>query len=381
MRKIALANGAFAAEENEASPRAARGPPRWPRRWSPPPRSRATSRRSTPLERPIERRSRRSRSRSTAPTGDFFCRPRAQKTAQFNEAGLDRLPICMAKTHLSLSHDPTLAERADRLHRPGPGHARVHGRRLDRRALRRHADDARPRRDAGRLQRRHRRRGKDCWALLTPTSGGVPRGLEDLGRHPPNAIEVGDADLPRAELLAKHGCASRRATSRSRSAAARSSSSWGSPAVGKSTLVRSLTRLIEPTSGAVDRGRDVPAPVPGHAGAAPHERLDGLPALRAVPPPARRRQRRLRAGGAGSAKAERLARADELLGLVGLAPVPLLPRPAVGRDAAACRPRSGARRRPGGAALRRGLLRPRPADPARHAGRGACASRRGGTRR
>ncbi len=31
------------------------------------------------------------------------------KIAAFNKAGLDTLPICMAKTHLSLSHDPQLA--------------------------------------------------------------------------------------------------------------------------------------------------------------------------------------------------------------------------------------------------------------------------------
>jgi formate--tetrahydrofolate ligase len=31
-----------------------------------------------------------------------------EKIEQFDRAGLDRLPICMAKTHLSLSHDPTL---------------------------------------------------------------------------------------------------------------------------------------------------------------------------------------------------------------------------------------------------------------------------------
>ena len=32
----------------------------------------------------------------------------AKKIKQFNEAGFDKLPICMAKTHLSLSHDPKL---------------------------------------------------------------------------------------------------------------------------------------------------------------------------------------------------------------------------------------------------------------------------------
>ena len=31
-----------------------------------------------------------------------------KKIKQFKEAGFDKLPICMAKTHLSLSHDPTL---------------------------------------------------------------------------------------------------------------------------------------------------------------------------------------------------------------------------------------------------------------------------------
>jgi formyltetrahydrofolate synthetase len=31
-----------------------------------------------------------------------------EKIEQFDRAGLDRLPICMAKTHLSLSHDPSL---------------------------------------------------------------------------------------------------------------------------------------------------------------------------------------------------------------------------------------------------------------------------------
>src|SRR5262249_26073748 len=38
---------------------------------------------------------------------DFL--PEARATLKrFHEAGLDRLPICMAKTHLSISHDPAL---------------------------------------------------------------------------------------------------------------------------------------------------------------------------------------------------------------------------------------------------------------------------------
>ncbi len=34
-----------------------------------------------------------------------------QKIAQFTKLGYDKLPICMAKTHLSLSHDLTLKGR------------------------------------------------------------------------------------------------------------------------------------------------------------------------------------------------------------------------------------------------------------------------------
>jgi formyltetrahydrofolate synthetase len=34
-----------------------------------------------------------------------------RKISQFTEQGLDNLPICMAKTHLSLSHDPSLKGR------------------------------------------------------------------------------------------------------------------------------------------------------------------------------------------------------------------------------------------------------------------------------
>ena len=38
----------------------------------------------------------------------FLLKTAREKTAQFEAAGLGDLPICMAKTHLSLSHDATL---------------------------------------------------------------------------------------------------------------------------------------------------------------------------------------------------------------------------------------------------------------------------------
>ena len=106
---------------------------------------------------------------------------------RFTEQGLDTVPICMAKTHLSLSHDPNLTERADRLHRPGAGSACLHRRRLARRPLRRHADDARALGDAGRVQRRHRREWPNRWALLRRS----PRGRRSSRRS--SSPPAGDA--------------------------------------------------------------------------------------------------------------------------------------------------------------------------------------------
>ena len=42
------------------------------------------------------------------------------KIALYTRLGFDKLPICMAKTHLSLSHDPALKGRPEGLPAPGP---------------------------------------------------------------------------------------------------------------------------------------------------------------------------------------------------------------------------------------------------------------------
>ena len=68
-----------------------------------------------------------------------------RKIRQYTDDGLDKLPICMAKTHLSLSADPALLQRPGGLHAPGARHARLHGRRLAGAAVRRHPADARAR--------------------------------------------------------------------------------------------------------------------------------------------------------------------------------------------------------------------------------------------
>ena len=60
---------------------------------------------------PIATKIERSRRASTAPTGSSWLPPRARTIARFEKQGLAHLPICMAKTHLSLSHDPLLRNR------------------------------------------------------------------------------------------------------------------------------------------------------------------------------------------------------------------------------------------------------------------------------
>ena len=58
--------------------------------------------------------------------------PAAQdKLRTFTEQGYDTLPVCMAKTHLSLAR-PDAPERPHRLHRDGARHPRLHGLRLAR---------------------------------------------------------------------------------------------------------------------------------------------------------------------------------------------------------------------------------------------------------
>ena len=64
-----------------------------------------------PTARRSATRSRRSPRSSTAPRASTSC-PQAEKDlARMDALGFGTLPVCMAKTHLSLSHDPTLLNR------------------------------------------------------------------------------------------------------------------------------------------------------------------------------------------------------------------------------------------------------------------------------
>jgi hypothetical protein len=98
---------------------------------------------------------------STARTGST-CRPGRPSRSASSSASATALPVCMAKTALSLSHDPAAQGSADWLPRAYPRCPSVRGRRLRDRLLRRHADDARfavtPLGRGGRHQRGRRKR-------------------------------------------------------------------------------------------------------------------------------------------------------------------------------------------------------------------------------
>jgi formate--tetrahydrofolate ligase len=61
-----------------------------------------------PLDASIERKIEAIAVRAYGADGIFLLKTARDKIAQFEAAGLGALPICMAKTHLSLSHDATL---------------------------------------------------------------------------------------------------------------------------------------------------------------------------------------------------------------------------------------------------------------------------------
>ena len=62
-----------------------------------------------PLEDSIERKIEAIVTRVYGGDGILLQPAARKKIEEFERVGFDKLPICMAKTHLSLSHDPTLA--------------------------------------------------------------------------------------------------------------------------------------------------------------------------------------------------------------------------------------------------------------------------------
>jgi len=108
IRKIALEAGAFAAEPNDAVVEGGKGAASLAEAVVA-----ATEQPSSfgpvyPLDDPIESKIEAIAKRVYGADGISLLPAAREKIKQFNAVGFDRLPICMAKTHLSLSHDPAL---------------------------------------------------------------------------------------------------------------------------------------------------------------------------------------------------------------------------------------------------------------------------------
>jgi formate--tetrahydrofolate ligase len=109
IREIALGNGAFAAEQNEAVVKGGEGAGALAEAVVA-----ATDEPSSfapvyPLDDTIERKIEAIVTRVYGGDGILLQPAARKKIEEFERVGFDKLPICMAKTHLSLSHDPTLA--------------------------------------------------------------------------------------------------------------------------------------------------------------------------------------------------------------------------------------------------------------------------------
>src|SRR6201984_3035189 len=109
IREIALANAAAAAESNEAGRRGGEGAEALAEAVV-----KATEEPSSfapvyPLDDSIERKIEAIVTRVYGGDGILLQPAARKKIEELERVGFDKLPICMAKTHLSLSHDPTLA--------------------------------------------------------------------------------------------------------------------------------------------------------------------------------------------------------------------------------------------------------------------------------
>jgi formate--tetrahydrofolate ligase len=108
VRSLALELGAHAAELNEGFDRGGEGAAALAEAVADAAESPTAFEHTYPLEATIAAKIEAICTRVYGADGVVFLQTAKDKLARFTEAGLDRLPICMAKTHLSLSHDPDL---------------------------------------------------------------------------------------------------------------------------------------------------------------------------------------------------------------------------------------------------------------------------------
>jgi formyltetrahydrofolate synthetase len=108
VRRLALEAGARAAELNEAFERGGEGAAALAEAVADAADSPADFRPIYELEDPIDRKIEKICTRVYGADGVVFLPAAQDAIRRFTEQGYDRIPVCMAKTHLSLSHDPTL---------------------------------------------------------------------------------------------------------------------------------------------------------------------------------------------------------------------------------------------------------------------------------
>ncbi len=109
VRRLALDHGAHAAELNEGFERGGQGVTALAEAVVDAAREAPSFDYTYPIDAPIEEKIRAIATRVYGADDVFLLKTARDKIAAFTAAGLDRLPICMAKTHLSLSHDASLA--------------------------------------------------------------------------------------------------------------------------------------------------------------------------------------------------------------------------------------------------------------------------------
>jgi formyltetrahydrofolate synthetase len=108
VKRLALEHGAFAAELNDAFEHGGSGAAALAEAVAAAADEPSSFEFVYPLDAPIEDKLETIAGRVYGADGVFLLKTAQEKIRQFNANGLDRLPICMAKTHLSLSHDAKL---------------------------------------------------------------------------------------------------------------------------------------------------------------------------------------------------------------------------------------------------------------------------------
>ena len=108
VRRLALEGGAHAAELNEAFERGGAGAAELAEALVDAAEQPSDYAPIYPLDAPIADKVEAVCKRVYGADGVVFLPAAQEKIEQFTANGYDKLPICMAKSHLSLSHDPTL---------------------------------------------------------------------------------------------------------------------------------------------------------------------------------------------------------------------------------------------------------------------------------